>query len=159
MPQPMIACLGRHATLEHPRHRALRHGEMALSDSTRSLDVTRDNGVDECPVLSERTVEHIPAVRLDRDSGGNCREQPLREHRDLLVAGSGRHRIVDGRVEGGYTDMYELICPSCGDRPDLDYLEISPRLQWLRGPYRLEAALAVFHKHQGVPWPTPRWEA
>ena len=64
-------------------------------------------------------------------------------------------RIVDGRVEGGYTDVYELICPSCGDHRDLNYSEISPRLQWLRGPYRLEAGLAVFHKHQGIPWPTP----
>ena len=64
-------------------------------------------------------------------------------------------RIVDGRMEGGYTDAYELICPSCGDHPDLDYSEISPRLQWLRGPHRLEVALAVFHKHQGIPWPTP----
>jgi len=51
--------------------------------------------------------------------------------------------------------MYELICPSCGDHPGLDYSAISLRLQWLRGPYTLEAALAVFHKHQGVPWPTP----
>ena len=66
-------------------------------------------------------------------------------------------RIVGGRVEGGYTDVYELVCPGCGDDPDLDYSEISPRLQWLRGPYMLEAALAVFHKHQGVPWPSPRW--
>ena len=46
-------------------------------------------------------------------------------------------RIVDGRVEGGYTDMYELICPSCGDHRDLNYSEISPRLQWLRGPHGL----------------------
>ena len=60
-------------------------------------------------------------------------------------------RIVDGRIEGGYTDRYELICPSCGDHPDLDYSEVSPRLQWLRGPRKLEAALAVFHKHQGTP--------
>jgi hypothetical protein len=67
-------------------------------------------------------------------------------------------RIADGRVEGGNTDMYELICPSCGDHPDLDYLEISPRLQWLRGPYRLEVGLAVFHKHQGIPWTTPGWK-
>jgi hypothetical protein len=64
-------------------------------------------------------------------------------------------RIVDGRGEGGYTDMYELICLSCGDHRDLDYSEISPRLQWLRGPYILEAGLAVFHRHQGIPWPTP----
>jgi len=67
-------------------------------------------------------------------------------------------RIKDGRVEGGYTDVYELICPSCGDHLDLDYSEISPRLQWLRGPYMLEAALAVFHKHQGIPWSTPSWK-
>jgi len=60
-------------------------------------------------------------------------------------------RTVHGRVEGGYTDMYELICPSCGDHPDLDYSEVSPRLQWLRGPRKLEAALAVFHKHHGTP--------
>jgi hypothetical protein len=67
-------------------------------------------------------------------------------------------RIVNGRVEGGYTNMYEVICPSCGDHPYLDYSEISPRLQWLRGPYRLEVGLAVFHKHQGIPWTTPGWK-
>jgi hypothetical protein len=67
-------------------------------------------------------------------------------------------RIVDGRIEGGYTDVYELICPSCGDHPDLNYSEISPRLQWLRGPHRLEAGLAVFHKHQGIPWSPPGWK-
>ncbi len=43
-------------------------------------------------------------------------------------------RIVDGRSEGGYIDLFELICPSCGDHPDLDYSEVPPRLQWLRGP-------------------------
>lgn len=64
-------------------------------------------------------------------------------------------RIVDGRMEGGYTDAYELICPSCGDHRDLNHSEISPRLQRLRGPRRLESALAAFHKHQGIPWPTP----
>ena len=58
-------------------------------------------------------------------------------------------RIVDGRFEGGNTGMFELICPDCGDRPDLDYSEVSWRLQWLRGPYRLEAGLAAFHLHLG----------
>ena len=80
----------------------------------------------------------LPAGQPGHGSEAVLRSQPV--------------RIVDGRVEGGYTDMYELICPSCGDRPDLNYSEVPPRLQWLRGPYRLEAALAVFHKHQGVPW-------
>ena len=26
-------------------------------------------------------------------------------------------RIVDGRIEGGYTDAFEVICPDCGDHP------------------------------------------
>ena len=26
-------------------------------------------------------------------------------------------RIVDGRVQGGYTGVFELICPGCGDNP------------------------------------------
>jgi hypothetical protein len=29
-------------------------------------------------------------------------------------------RIADGRFEGGYTDLFELICPGCGDHPYLD---------------------------------------
>ena len=63
-------------------------------------------------------------------------------------------RIVDGRMEGGYTDAYELICPSCGDRPDLDYFEVPPRLRWLRGPRTLEEGLAAYHEHLGLPWST-----
>ena len=43
-------------------------------------------------------------------------------------------RIVDGRFEGGYTDLFELICPDCGDHSYLDYSEVPSRLQWLRGP-------------------------
>jgi hypothetical protein len=58
--------------------------------------------------------------------------------------------IVDGRMEGGYTDKYELICPSCGDHPYLDYSEVAPRLQWLRGPRTLEAGLAAYAKHLGL---------
>jgi hypothetical protein len=61
-------------------------------------------------------------------------------------------RIVDGRFQGGYTDMFELICPGCGDHPYLDYSEAPPRLQWLRGPHRLEAALAAYHQHIGQTW-------
>ena len=95
-------------------------------------------------IVPERVVTPPPAGQPGHGSEAFLRSQPV--------------RIVDGRGEGGYTGMYELICPSCGDHPDLVYSEISPRLQWLRGPYRLEAALAVFHKHQGIPWPTPEWK-
>lgn len=63
-------------------------------------------------------------------------------------------RIVDGRMEGDYTDAFELICPSCGDHPYLDYSEVPPQLQQLRGPYTLQAALTAYDKHLG-PCPGP----
>ena len=59
-------------------------------------------------------------------------------------------RLVDGRAEGGYTDMFEVICPDCGDDAALGYSEVAPRLQWLRGPRTLEAGLAVYEKHLGL---------
>jgi hypothetical protein len=31
---------------------------------------------------------------------------------------------VDGRMEGGHADVFELICGQCGDHPYLDYSEI-----------------------------------
>jgi hypothetical protein len=34
-------------------------------------------------------------------------------------------RIMDGRFEDGCTDVFELICPDCGDHLDLDYSEVS----------------------------------
>jgi hypothetical protein len=61
-------------------------------------------------------------------------------------------RIVDGRIHGGYNGVYELICPNCGDDPDLDYLEVGPRLQRLRGPRTLAEGLAAYHKHLGIHW-------
>jgi len=92
-------------------------------------------------IAAERVVTSPPAGQPGHGSDAFLRSQPA--------------RIVDGRVQGGYTSMYELICPACGDHRELDYLEIPPRLQRLRGSYGLEAALAAFHKHQGIPWPTP----
>lgn len=58
-------------------------------------------------------------------------------------------RLVDGRVRGGYTDAFEVICPSCGDDPDLDYSELPPWLQRLRGPRPLTEGLAVYLEHIG----------
>lgn len=58
-------------------------------------------------------------------------------------------RLVDGRVEGGYTDAFEVICPSCGDNPDLDYSEVPPWLQYLRGPRTIKEGLAVYLEHIG----------
>ena len=59
-------------------------------------------------------------------------------------------RIVDGRMEGGYTDAYELICPSCGDNPYLDFGDIPAQLQRLRGSYVLTAAVAAYEEHLGL---------
>jgi hypothetical protein len=59
-------------------------------------------------------------------------------------------RIVEGQVEGGYTGVFEVICCECGDHPDLDYSEISPRLQRIRGPYTMRAGLAAYENHLGL---------
>jgi Sap, sulfolipid-1-addressing protein len=37
-------------------------------------------------------------------------------------------RMAEGRPEGGYTDVFEIICCDCGDHPDLDYSKVSPEL-------------------------------
>jgi hypothetical protein len=55
-----------------------------------------------------------------------------------------------GRTASGYTGLFELICPSCGDHPYLDYSEVPPRLQWLRGPRTLKGGVAAYEKHLGL---------
>src|SRR5437588_2642419 len=67
-------------------------------------------------------------------------------HGSMAFLRSQPVRIVDGHSESFYADVYELICLSCGDHAYLDYSEISPRLQRLRGPHPLQAALEVFHE-------------
>jgi len=56
-------------------------------------------------------------------------------------------RIVAGQAEGGYTDAYELVCCECGDHPDLDYREVAPKLQHIRGPYQIAAGIAAYERH------------
>jgi hypothetical protein len=56
-------------------------------------------------------------------------------------------RIVEGTVQGGYTDVYELVCWEYGDHPDLDYREVSPELQQIRGRYPFAAGIAAYEKH------------
>jgi hypothetical protein len=53
-------------------------------------------------------------------------------------------------MEGGYADAFELICGQCGDHPYLDYSDIPPWLQQIRGPYTLEAGLAAYENHIGT---------
>jgi len=56
-------------------------------------------------------------------------------------------RIVEGRPEGGYTDEFEIICCDCGDDPGLDYREVSPALQRIRGPYPNAAGITAYVQH------------
>jgi len=56
-------------------------------------------------------------------------------------------RIAQGRREGGYTDEFEIVCCDRGDDPDLDYREVSPELQQIRGPYPIAAGITAYVKH------------
>jgi hypothetical protein len=87
-------------------------------------------------LVPQSVVTPAPADRPGHGGGAILRRQPV--------------RIVDDRFEDGYTDVFELICPDCGDHRDLDYSEVSWRLQWLGGAHALEAGLAAFHIHLGL---------
>ncbi len=63
-------------------------------------------------------------------------------------------RIIGGQPAGGYTDTYEIVCCDCGDHPELDYREISPELQRIRGPYPFAAGVTAYVKH--VSWHSRR---
>ena len=77
-----------------------------------------------------------PAGRPGHGATASLRRQPV--------------RIVNDQPEGGYTDLFEVVCPDCGDHPGLDYSEVTTRLQWLRGPRTLEAGLAEYERHLGL---------
>jgi hypothetical protein len=56
--------------------------------------------------------------------------------------GNGRPARGDGQ--------FELICYDCGDHLYLDYSEVPARLQRLRGPRDIRAALAAYDRHLGL---------
>jgi hypothetical protein len=56
-------------------------------------------------------------------------------------------RIVEDRIKGGHTSVFEVVCSDCGDNLNLDYSEISPRLQRLRGPYPLLEGFTAYQAH------------
>jgi hypothetical protein len=58
-------------------------------------------------------------------------------------------RMVQGRPEGGYTDLFEIMCCDCGDHPDLDYSEVAPALQRVRGPYPVADGITAYVVHAG----------
>lgn len=87
-----------------------------------------------------RTMQRIP-------SGTGTTVHGLPGRHWTLVLRRKPVRIVQGRPQGGYTDTYELICSDCGDDPDLDYREVSPRLRQIRGSYPIAAGVAAYERH------------
>jgi hypothetical protein len=58
--------------------------------------------------------------------------------------------IADGRAEGSHAAEFELICFDCGDNPGLDYSQVSPGLQRIRGPRTMETAWTAYERHLGL---------
>ena len=81
-----------------------------------------------------------PWLRLPTDAGTTLPRAGQPGHGRTAYLRRQPARIVDGRMEGGYTGAFELICGQCGDHPYLDYSQIPPRLQQIRGPYTKERA-------------------
>jgi len=59
-------------------------------------------------------------------------------------------RIAEGRPEGSYTDVFEIISCDCGDHPGLEYRNVSSEFQLVRGPYPMKAGLAAYAEHLGL---------
>ena len=91
-----------------------------------------------------------PWLRLDAEAGATLPLAGQPGHGRTAYLRRQPARIVDGRMEGGYTDAFELICGQCGDHPYLDYSDIPPWLQQIHGPYTLEAGLAAYENHLGL---------
>ena len=57
-------------------------------------------------------------------------------------------RMVAGQLEGGYSNAFEIVCCDSGDDPDLDYHDVSPEFQQIRGPYQpIVAGIAAYEEH------------
>ena len=54
---------------------------------------------------------------------------------------------VQAQPKADDAERYELICRLCGDDSRLAYLDVSPDLQRLRGPYPIAAAVAKYEQH------------
>jgi hypothetical protein len=63
----------------------------------------------------------------------------------------------DGMNREGWTELWEVMCPACGDRADLDYADAPPKIQRIRGPYDdREAAMTALELHIGLNTPRTR---
>jgi hypothetical protein len=103
------------------------------------------------PVPAPREQRHgrDPRVRIDTEDVGTL---PLAgQPRPGKTLSLRRQLIwVAEEREARDTGVYEVICRACGDHPYVDFSEIPPRLQQIRGPYILEAGLAAYAEHLGL---------
>ena len=129
-------------------------GDAMLSSADPDIAIRPRAATRRGAVLAPRS-PHDPAgswPRTDGQSAGTLPAPGQPGHGRAARLRRQPTRLVDGRVEGGYTDAFEVICPGCGDHPDLDYSEVSPWLQYLRGPHTIKEGLAVYIEHTGG-WP------
>jgi hypothetical protein len=87
--------------------------------------------------------------RAARDAIDRMAIEDQRGHGWTVVLRRRPARMVEGRPEGGYTDEFEIVCCDCGDHPDLDYSEVSPELQQVRGPYSVADGISAYRAHVG----------
>jgi hypothetical protein len=64
-----------------------------------------------------------------------------------IVLRRQRARTIAGQPHGGYTNTFEIICRDCGDDPRLNYQDVSPRLQRIRGPYWIGPGVTEYEAH------------
>jgi hypothetical protein len=85
-----------------------------------------------------------PWLRLDAEAGMRLPLAGQPGHGRTAYLRRQPARIVDGRMQGGYTAAYELICGQYGDHPYRDYSEIprgcsrsAGRTRWRRALQRM----------------------
>ncbi len=55
--------------------------------------------------------------------------------------------MVEGRPEGGYSDLFDTVCCDCGDHPYLDCSEVSLEFQRVRKPYPIADGISAHLEH------------
>jgi hypothetical protein len=119
-----------------------------LSDSGQTGAANRWDGVPASPGPSDLRAEW--RRRVDAAAAAAFPPAGQLGHGCTAVLRRQPARLVDGRVEGGYTGVFEIVCCDCGDNPFLDYSHVSARLQKVRGPFAIAEGIAAYEAHLGI---------
>jgi hypothetical protein len=49
----------------------------------------------------------------------------------------------DGMIRQGYTELWEVVCPACGDPITVNYEDAVPEIRMIRGPYQDQHTASV----------------